>query len=248
MRAIILAAGYATRLYPLTADFPKPLLEIGGSTILDLLVDQLAGIDGLREIILITNSRFFQFFQRWRDRRPQANAIRLLDDGSTCNDDRRGALGDMRLALEHAGPSDDALITAADNILRFELMDFVAAFRARGTCQICVHRIEDQERLRRTGVATLGAHDRVVGFQEKPREPKSSWAVPPLYLFPREVLPRILTHLSAGGSGDAPGNLIEWLWKEEPLFAHRIRGSILDIGTPESLDAARRMFRDRSQT
>lgn len=243
MKAIILAAGYATRLYPLTRDFPKPLLVIGDRSILDSLVDQLTQIDGLREIILVSNSRFLAHFRRWSGASPRAIPVRLLDDGSTCNEDRLGALGDLRIALEHAGHDDDVLVSAADNILQFQLTEFVASFQARRACQIGVHRITDPARLRRTGIAVLGEGDRVMEFAEKPREPKTHWAVPPLYIVSRESLPRIRARLLAGGPTDAPGHLIEWLCGEMPVFAHRIQGTILDIGTPESLDAARRSFR-----
>jgi len=244
VKAIILAAGYATRLYPLTKNFPKPLLRVGDRTILDLLVDQLDDLPHLREIILVTNSRFLPFFEQWREGRRAHKPVSLLDDGSTSNANRLGALGDLRLAMQGSDLGDDLLVTAADNILRFALGEFVAAFHSHRAPHICVHRVEDRQRLRRTGVAELDAEDHVVGFSEKPDDPKSHWAVPPLYIFPQDVLPRILARLSAGGPKDAPGHLIEWLCLEENVFAHRIRGSILDIGTPESLEAARGLIQE----
>lgn len=245
MNAIILAAGYATRLYPLTRDFPKPLLQVGEKTILDLLMDQLDGMDDLREVILVSNNRFAPLFDQWIATRRGNKKISLLNDGSMTHKDRLGALGDLRLAVTDRVIGDDVLVMAADNILRFPLADLLAAFRSRRAPHICVHRIDDVQRLRRTGVATLGTENRVADFSEKPAEPKSNWAVPPIYLFPREILPAIVSHLSAAGPMDAPGYLIEWLCRETPVYAHAIDGTILDVGTPESLEAARASLFDR---
>jgi glucose-1-phosphate thymidylyltransferase len=247
MKALILAAGYATRLYPLTQDFPKPLLEVGGRPILDHLVDQLASIPSIDRIVLVTNHRFLPHFERWRLGQPDPKPVELLDDGTTSNEDRLGALGDLRFALEQADLNDDLLVTAADNILRFPLSEFAAAFQTRRAAHVCVHAVENLERRRRTGIAVLGADDRVIEFAEKPREPKTPWAVPPIYLFPPSALARLPEYLEAGGSPEAPGHFIEWLHKVEPVFAHRINGSILDIGTPESLEAARNLFSDQGR-
>ena len=243
MKALILAAGYATRLYPLTKDFPKPLLEVGDRTILDHLIDQMAGLEALEQIVLITNHRFVPFFERWRETRRSRKPVAVLDDGTTSNEDRLGAVGDLRFALEHADLGHDLLVTAADNILRFPLPEFVAAVQARPASHVCVHHVDDPERLRRTGVVVLDEKDRVVEFAEKPRKPKTHWGVPPLYIFPRSTLSRVAVYLAAGGSPEAPGHFIEWLCRHEPVFAYRIRGSILDIGTPQSLEAARRSVR-----
>jgi glucose-1-phosphate thymidylyltransferase len=242
MKALILAAGYATRLYPLTRDFPKPLLEVGGQTILDHLLAQMAGIPGLAQIVLVTNHRFFSFFERWKQGRHFPRPVVLLDDGTTGNEDRLGAVGDLRFALEHGELNEDLLVAAADNLLRFPLAEFVQAFHARPAAHICVHQVADPERRRRTGIAVLGPDQRVLEFAEKPREPRTDWGVPPLYLFPRATLPRIGAYLDAGGSPEAPGHFLEWLCRIEPVYAYRISGSILDIGTPQSLEAARRLF------
>lgn len=242
MNAVILAAGYATRLYPLTKDFPKPLLKIGDRTILDLLVDQLETLDDLREIALVSNHRFAPLFDHWIQARGSKKMISLLDDGTVSLEDRLGALGDLRLALAGGLLADDLLVLAGDNVLRFPLAGLVRAFRQRKSPHICVHRVDDPQRLRRTGVAELDADNRVIAFAEKPGDPKTHWAVPPIYVLTREILPDVASHLSAAGNMDAPGHLIEWLCKRTAVFAHQIPGSILDVGTHESLDAARRLL------
>lgn len=240
MKALILAAGYATRLYPLTREFPKPLLEVGGKSILDHLMDQIETLAELREVVLITNHRFHPLFEQWRRTHPSRAPIVILDDGTTSNENRLGAIGDIAFAMEHADLNDDLLIAAADNLLRFPLADFVAAFQAHPAGHVCVHWVEDMARCRRTGIVVLDDADRVVEFAEKPREPKTQWAVPPLYLLPRSTVARIPAYLEGGGSAEAPGCFLEWLCRVEPVYAWRISGTILDIGTPESLEAARR--------
>ena len=243
MNALILAAGYATRLYPLTKDFPKPLLEVGGRTILDHLIEQLDGIAVIDRIWLITNHRFLPHFNAWREQRGGPKPVELIDDGTLTNENRLGAVGDLRFALERAGMEDDLLVTAADNLLQFPLAEFVSAFQRCPVTHLVVHEVTDPARLRRTGVVVLGEGDRVLEFAEKPAEPKTNLAVPPIYLFARSTLPRVAEYLAGGGSPEAPGHFIEWLCRQEPVRAHRIRGSILDIGTPESLAAARARFR-----
>lgn len=244
MKALILAAGYATRLYPLTKDFPKPLLEVGGKTILDHLLDQVETIPEINGAFLVTNSRFAGHFKKWRVARGQHGAlpIEIIDDGTTTNEGRLGAVGDIQLAIDSRRIDDDLFIGAADNILQFPLAEFVAAFRARRAPHICARHVEEISARRRTGIVVLDEENRVLEFAEKPQEPKSVWGVPPLYIYPRETLSRFAEYLATGGNPDAPGNFVEWLSQVEPVFAWKMRGSVLDIGNLESLEAARRQL------
>ena len=240
MKAVIVAAGYATRLYPLTENFPKPLLEVGGKTILDHLLDQLQNIPEVDAIHIVTNHRFAGHFERWKETRASAQPITVLDDGTTTNETRLGAVGDIQLAIDRYKLDDDLFVAAADNILLFPLVEFVGAFRRRRAPHVCARYVESLEARRRTGIVVLDDENRIVEFQEKPTEPTSAWGVPPLYLYPRETLPRIAEHLSSGGNADAPGNLIEWLSRVTPCYAWKMNGTVLDIGNLESLEAARR--------
>lgn len=252
MKAIILAAGYATRLYPLTKDFPKPLLEVGGQTILDHLIDQLKTIPELDHAYLVTNSRFHGHFTEWaQNRAAKAQEAAeahvglrtdILDDGTTSNEDRLGGVGDLQYVIKARDILDDILVLAADNILQFSLRPFVNAFKNNPNPYITVRPNPDLEDQKRRGNARLDAENRVIEFVEKPDPAISEWAVPPIYIYPQNVLPRIAEYLDKGGNPDAPGHLIEWLHKQETVYAHKIDGQIIDIGNHESLAEARRIF------
>ena len=246
MKDIILAAGYATRLYPLTKNFPKPLLEVGGQTILDRLISDLDAIGDIDEHIVVSNGRFFGAFERWaadarkRCRKP----LVLLDDGSRDNEHRAGAVKDLLLALERCAVDDDVLVAAADNLLDFSLESFVEEFRKKGTSLIMCHREESLQALQKTGVVTLDDRMRVLLMEEKPQRPQSHWAVPPFYIYRRHDLPLIRRALAEGCACDAPGNLARWLSARTTLHAFPIPGSRFDIGDLAALETAKQRFNE----
>jgi len=242
VKALILAAGYATRLFPLTKDFPKPLLEVGGQTILDHLMDQLETVQNLSQVHVVTNSRFTRHFNDWAQAYDGPLPLTIIDDGTSSNEDRLGAVGDIRFAIEASNLADELLVCAADNILQFPLAKFVAAFKANPVTYICVRSIEDIEDRKRRGIVLLDADNQVLEFEEKPDNPKSNWAVPPFYIYPAKTLKRVQEFLDGGGTSDAPGHFVEWLCQKDPVFAYKIEGEILDIGNHDSLAEARSAF------
>lgn len=237
MKCVLLAAGYATRLYPLTRDLPKSLLPIGGGTILDFIAAKIGEVEGIDRIFLVTNDRFFAAFSDWAARHPSRQEITVLSDGTTTNENRLGALADLRFAIGSGGVDDDLLVMAGDNLFDFSLADFVVFFNRVGRDCITVHELTDPEALRRTGVVTVDALGRVTGFEEKPRQPKSQLAAPPFYLFRQETLPWIGKYLEEGNPPDAPGNFIPWLISRREVYAYRFAGHRYDIG---DLDSYRR--------
>lgn len=248
MKVILLAAGYATRLYPLTRDRAKPLLDVGGRPIASRIVDRLMGLDGVRDVTVITNARFADSFRRWRDTFECPVPIKVLDDGTLSEHDRLGAVGDLAFALRARPPEDEAVLVAAgDNLVEFDIETVARDFAANPAPRLTVRRVERNGPSRYNEVC-FGPDDdargegRVVRFREKPADPTSSWAAIALYFFPPQVADWVETYLANGGNPDAPGHFIAWLVENTPTYASRLDGEWLDIGTPETLAAARARF------
>lgn len=248
MKCVLLAAGYATRLYPLTRDIPKALLPIGDSTILEFLLAKIAEVAAIDQVVIVTNSRFFAQFEKWLEQHPGKQQLTVLDDGTTSDDDRLGAIADLQFAIDAAAIDEDVLVLAGDNLFDFSLVDFVAFFHRVGQNCITAHELTDPEALRRTGVIEVDEQARVVSFEEKPKQPKSSLAVPPFYLFKRETLPLIRNYLAEGNDTDAPGNFIPWLIQVQAVYAYRFQGNRYDIGTVDSYHQAVRMMKNQMHT
>ena len=247
MKAIILAAGYATRLYPLTENFPKPLLEIGGSTILDRMLADFDNIEAVEEFIIVSNHKFMAIFEEWamgvgsRYRHP----ISLVDDGSVNNETRIGAVKDLVLAIERCGVDDDILVAAADNVMDFSFAGFVDCFQDKKTSMIMCHRETSLKALQKTGVVCLDEDNRVLLMEEKPEKPKSEWAVPPVYNYSRKDLALIKGAIDNGCRYDAPGNLAHYLTTRTILHAWKMPGRRYDIGDVPSYEAVKKLFENQ---
>lgn len=248
MKAIILAAGYATRLYPLTKNFPKPLLEVGGKTILDHLVGQLKNIADIDGVYVVTNRRFYGHFADWaRANRAIHTGLEteILDDGTTSNDNRLGAVGDIHFAIETCDIDGDVFVLAADNILLFSLQKLVNTFKSNPVSHITVRHNPDYDDRKRRGNVQLDEDNRVLQFIEKPDSPISEWSASPVYIYPASILPRFEEYIANGGNPDAPGHFLEWLHICETVYAYNIEGRVLDIGNRESLAEARAFFESK---
>jgi glucose-1-phosphate thymidylyltransferase len=222
VKALILAAGYATRLRPLTDDFPKGLLPVGGRPIVDWIVDNIrdAGVD---EVHLVTNARFAPLFDEWS----QGNGVTITDDGTDTNENRLGAIGD----IQFAALDDDALIIAGDNLFDYRLADLIDFWRAKGSeSALAVHDVGSRELARKYGIVDVDAGDRIVSFVEKPDDPPSTLAATAAYLYSRANVRLVDTYLSEGNPPDQPGNLIAWLHTREPVYAYRFAGGWYDVG------------------
>ena len=239
MKTIVIAAGYATRLYPLTENFPKPLLQIGRSTILDRLLDDIDTIPEIDEHIVVTNHKFAPIFERWALKREN---IRIVDDGTSTNETRLGAVKDLILALETCCVEDDVLVIAADNILDFSFRGFVEAFHEKGTSMIMCHHEPEIWKLQRTGVIEVDSEMRVLQMQEKPQKPVSHWAVPPFYIYRRQDLPIIRHALEHGCGADAPGNLARYMAVVSILHAWPMSAGRFDIGSLDTYEEAKRKY------
>lgn len=242
MKNIVIAAGYATRLGELTKNFPKPLLEIGSSTILGRMLDDIDRIPDIDEHIIITNHRFAPVFEDWAARQSYTKPLTVIDDGTSTNETRLGAVCDLLFAMERLKIDDDMLVVAADNILMFSFQEFVDFAKGKGTSCIMCHEQPSIERLQRTGVVVLDEDFRVLDMEEKPREPKSHWAVPPFYIYMKKDLPLVRHSVENGCGKDAPGNLAHYMVDNTVMHAWPMSAGRFDIGSLDSYEEAKQLF------
>jgi glucose-1-phosphate thymidylyltransferase len=245
MNVLILAAGYATRLYPLTLNKAKPLLLVGGKPIIEWLVDNLAGIPDVETLYVVTNNRFEADFQAWsrtyQKRHPEFK-FRIVNDGSTSDDDKLGAIGDIDLVVTQENLSHNSLLIAAgDNLFTNSLADFVAYARSTEVT-VAVYDVGDIEAIKKYGNIAVDAQGIMTRFEEKPQKPQGTLAAIALYYYSPAVLSLLRTYLSAGNNADQPGRFVEWLYTRKPVKTFQIKGRWLDIGSKETLENAARIL------
>lgn len=241
MKALILAAGYATRLYPLTLETPKHLLEVGGRPMVDWVLDRLEPLDGLDRVYLVTNGKFAPAFERWAGS-GEGRSVTVIDDGTTSEDDRLGAIGDIGFVLDREQLDDDLLVIAGDNLFTGSIDGFVAEGRRREQPVVAVYDVGDPELMSQLNTIETDEDGRIAYFEEKPQQAKSTLAGIAIYWYPRGVLPLIHTYLAEQENHDQPGRLVEWLYTRLPVYAWELPGTWYDIGTAEQLEAAREEF------
>ena len=242
MKNIVIAAGYATRLGELTRNFPKPLLKIGQSTILGRMLDDIDTIPEIDEHIIITNHRFADIFRQWAAEQTYTKPVTIVDDGTETNETRLGAVCDLLFAMDQLGIDDDMLVVAADNLLFFSFREFVDFAREKGTSCIMCHEQKDIEKLRRTGVIVVDDQMRVLNMEEKPEQPKSTWAVPPFYIYKKQDLPLVRGSVDDGCGKDAPGNLAHYMVDHTTVHAWAMTAGRFDIGSLDTYYEAQKLF------
>jgi glucose-1-phosphate thymidylyltransferase len=245
MNALILAAGYATRLYPLTLDKAKPLLEVGGKPIIEWALDNLVSVPELDTVYIVTNNKFATDFQSWanvyQDRHP-GTRIKIINDGSTSDDDKLGAIGDINLVLTRENlANDDLIVIAGDNLFEQPLTDFVKVAK-NSPATVAVHDVGDLGAMRKYGAVSIDENGAITHFEEKPEKPKSTLASVALYYYSREILPLFTTYLAAGNNPDQPGRFLQWLYPRKPVKTFQIKRRWLDIGSKETLENADKIF------
>lgn len=239
MKGIILAAGYATRLYPLTLNKAKALLPVHGRPIIDYIVDEMESIDDLDQIIVVSNHRFADQFTEWAEQRnasakPGKPPIVVLDDGTISEQDRLGAIGDIQYCIDQQKIDDDLLIIAGDNLFTYKLRDAWQHFADHGDDMVLARHMPADEDLRRYAIAMLDENGLVANLEEKPAFPKSDIAVFATYFYRQDTVPMIREYLNEGNPPDAPGNFPSWLYHRKPVRCYLFDGLCIDIGTPES--------------
>jgi glucose-1-phosphate thymidylyltransferase len=241
MNALILAAGYATRLYPLTFDKAKPLLVVGGKPIIEWVVDNLVGVPDLEAIYVVTNDKFAADFEAWSERYQKQHPefkFKIINDGSTSDDDKLGAIGDMNLVVTRENLAQSSLlIIAGDNLFTESLANFVKC--AKGTeATVAVYDVGDLEAIKKYGNITVDSEGIITRFEEKPKKPQGTLAAIALYYYSPAVLSLLTTYLAAGNNADQPGRFVQWLYTRKPVKTFEIKGKWLDIGSKETLESA----------
>ena len=241
MKCILLAAGYATRLYPLTENFPKPLLKVQDKTILDWLIDDIDSCKLVDEYIVITNSKFAEHFNKWAQTKLQK--VSVVDDGTSSNETRLGAVRDIQFAIDELSLDDDMLVIAGDNLLDFSLTKFVLYAKNKGTS--CIMRYYEPllQKLQKTGVAEVDENDKIIKLTEKPKEPKSNWACPPFYYYTKQDAKLVKKGIEEGCGVDAPGSFIAWLCSKTVVYAMEMPGKRYDIGNLESYEKVQKEYK-----
>lgn len=241
MKCLILAAGYATRLYPLTENFPKPLLQVGEKTILDWLVDDIDTAGMADEYVVISNHKYAHHFEDWA--KTKSMKVTVVDDGTSSNETRLGAVKDIQFAIETLGLDDDMLVIAGDNVLSFSLTRFLRYAKEKGTSCIMRYYEGSRQKLTKCGVVQINEQDKILGMEEKPAQPKSNWCCPPFYYYTREDAKLVSKGIEAGCGTDAPGSYIAWLCTQTPVHAMEMPGKRFDVGNLESYNKIREEYR-----
>ena len=245
MKLIVLAAGYATRLYPLTLNQPKPLLPVAGKPMMEHVLDNLMPIDEIEEIYVVTNAKFVGHFERWASEYQtghKVRPIRIINDKSTDDSNKLGAIGDMSLVIDEAKLNDDIIVVGGDNLFSESLQTFGGYCAQRQAPVTGVYDVGDLNEIKKYNSIEIDENDRITYFEEKPAQPKSTLTGIALYYYPESVLALIKQYIAEGNNPDQPGRLVQWLYTRTPFYVWRIPGVWFDVGSKETLEEANRMF------
>lgn len=245
MKCLILAAGYATRLYPLTENFPKPLLAVGDKTILDWLIDDIDTSKIVDEYVVISNHKFAHHFETWAKNKQQK--IIIVDDGTDTNETRLGAVKDIQYAIEKLNIDDDILVIAGDNVLDFSLTKFIGYAKEKKASCIMRYNEPDDKKLLKCGVVTIDENDKILNMTEKSPTPETHWCTPPFYYYTKDDAKLVQKGIESGCGTDAPGSYIAWLCTQSIVYAMEMPGSRYDIGNLESYKNIQNEYRGISK-
>jgi glucose-1-phosphate thymidylyltransferase len=245
MKVIILAAGYATRLYPLTLTQPKPLLPVAGKPMVEYVLDNLAPIGGIDRVIVVTNAKFAGHFQKWADNYRATKSkfdFTIVNDGSTDDTNKLGAIGDINYVIEKERVDDDIIIVAGDNLFSDKLGDFGKFIREKNAPVLAVYDVGNLEEIKKYNSISIDGTGKITFFEEKPKEPRSTITGIALYYYPKSTLALIRQYIADGNNPDQPGRLIQWLYPRTPVYTWRVPGLWYDIGSKETLEEANKIF------
>ena len=246
MKVIILAAGYAVRLYPLTENLPKCLLEVKGKPILTHILQKIEELP-VNEVLIVSNDRFYAQFIDWQKDLKSSLPVRILNDGSKSNDDRKGAIGDIKFVLDSEKLDEDFLVVSGDNLFNFSLKQMYEEFAKKKKILIGAYDVGFLKEAKKLGILELDKDNKVVGFEEKPENPVSTLASIGVYFFTKETVSLIQKYLDEGNKADAPGYFIKWLYQNSEVYGWPFYKKWFDIGSFESLERARKDFKEKEE-
>jgi len=231
IKAILPAAGYGTRLYPLTKDKPKALLDVSGRPMIGYVIEKIKELDAVDAIYIITNDKFYDSFLAWSEKFPSELPVKVINDGTTSNETRLGSIGDIDFLIDRENIDDDVLIINSDNIFTFSIIDMLSKFNEKKLPFISAYDVKTAEEAKKFGVPELDVKNKVIGFEEKPGNPKSTLISTGIYMFPKSTISLIKRYLNQGNSPDKTGEFVIWLCKETDVYCHIFKeGNWLDIG------------------
>lgn len=245
MKVIILAAGYATRLYPLTLNQPKPLLPVAGKPMIEHVLDNLTPMDALDRVYVVTNAKFAGHFQQWADHYRATKSkleFTIVNDHSTDDTNKLGAIGDIHYVLQTANVNDDLIVVAGDNLFSEKLTGFGKVCREKNTPVLALYDVGDLEQIKKYNAISVDAAGQITFFEEKPMNPTSTLTGIALYYYPKHTLPLIQQYMAEGNNPDQPGRLVQWLYPRTPVYTWRVPGTWFDIGSKETLEEANEIF------
>jgi glucose-1-phosphate thymidylyltransferase len=248
MKVIILAAGYATRLYPLTLTQPKPLLDVAGKPMIEHVLDNIATIPDIDRVYVVTNAKFATHFQKWSEHYRASKAhgkgmeFTIVNDGSTDDTNKLGAIGDLHLVLSREKIDDDIIVVAGDNLFSVSLADFGRYCRDIKAPVLAVYDVGNLDEIKKYNAITMQSDGRISFFEEKPKQPQSTVTGIALYYYPKSSLPLIQQYIAEGNNPDQPGRLVQWMYQRAPFYTWRVPGIWYDIGSKETLKEANRIF------
>ena len=245
MKLIVLGAGYATRLYPLTLNQPKPLLDVAGKPMLEHVLDNLTPIREIDHVFIVTNGKFAGHFERWAGgygSRGAGPAVTVVNDHSTDDSNKLGAIGDLHLVLTRQAVDDDVIVVAGDNLFSDSLNEFGDFCRAKGAPVLAVYDVGDLEAIKKYNSIEVDDEGRITFFEEKPASPRSTLTGIALYYYPKSALPLISRYIEEGNNPDQPGRLVQWMYRRTPFYTWRVPGIWYDVGSKETLEEANRIF------
>ena len=244
MICIVLAAGYATRLYPITENFPKPLLKVKDKTILDHLIDDIDSTEEISQYVIISNDRYYNHFVEWKNKKTNIKSpIIVLNDGSTSNETRLGAVIDIKFAIDNLNINDDIMVIAGDNVLDFSFKNFIDYFKEKNSTVAMRYYELSVDRLKKCGVISIDKNDKILEMTEKSPTPISNFCVPPFYIYHKKDFSLVEKGINDGCGIDAPGSMIAYMSSKTNVYAYEMPGKRYDIGNLQSYKEVQNIYK-----